>query len=857
MATSNLSGLTPQQAAQLRARGVSAASQTNYGNDTSIAIASNNPIVLDNNAQVTVTNQRNRDPTFNAQSQNTILANYQSQSVTSKSNGSLTQSNGGIDARLASYGLQFNPATNHLNDYANYTYHIRWFMTSEKEAYENISESNPNSSGLTKTVIAESGVTAGFNIVDLTMHGNGSANHDERNMWTTVQFEMTVSEPLGLSLFDKIYFSSQEIGLLNHMICPYFIEVWFTGYDENGDIAADHLFYNLYRINITKVEASTTQVGTIYHFEMVADNGEGEKNQYSTPPAGLTIDCVTLADFFDNLQKGMNDQQRQLNNDGVQRVLYKFIYPDVWRNWKVRPADTDKHVSRNSEMDATSHWFTNGTTIKINRGQAIENIVNYAVYLCKEAQDWVTGANNSAPNGASLAEHAIIGYVTVYSSVKITGFDIVTRQYTREITYTLFKSESLKAYIDMQNALEAQKATTQQAKLSYLVSKNRLAKRYDYIYTGLNTEVITFDFKMNMTWAFTDPNWIQGNSYGQYATPALANTSSQDYQKAKGTLPVDKVPPTALQANNIDRQNAGTADVGSPQTSLTGGTQAAGQQLPTRVGGTNGPNTSSSSATAADNILRFNQSSGQLALTAAQAKNPAASQLATTVNNYINNRAAALATTYVEDTKINTNLINNPPLPLTVIFDPKPTTQNAQQNSDQTKTSADKDPQTYAAGTGFVGAIFGNIFSDSVAEFQQIEIGIRGDPWWIPLSNIYTNFVARQLTGNQGTGTPSNKQDQQAMLLGGDNCFLLEMRVGVVIDEETGLAKSDNQGADFFTGIYNVYEMVNSFKEGKFTQVLKATKDTLSQNPISSTNQKSTAVASGIVNAGAGAQGLR
>jgi len=846
MAGYSISGLTPQQAAQLRAQGLTmngpaVSSQPNYGNQAAPAIAPSYPVVLDQNVPVTNNSRRNYDPTFNSQSQATILANYQAQSPSTLSKNTLIQANGGIDARLASYGLQFNPAPNPLNDFANYTYHIRWFMTSETEAYENISEVNPNSSAITKTVIAESGVTAGFNIVDLTIHANGSANHDERNMWTCLQMEMTVSEPLGLSLFDKIYFSSQQIGVVNHMICPYFIEVWFTGYDENGNIIADHMFYNLYRISITKVEASTTQVGTIYHFEMVADNGEGEKNQYSTPPSGLTVDCVTLGDFFDNLQKGMNDQQRQLNNDGVQRVTYNFIYPDTWKNWKVRPSDTDKHVSRNSEMDATSHWFTNGTTIKINRGQSIENIVNFAVYLCKEAQDWITGANNSAPNGASLAEHAIIGYVTVYSSVKITGFDIVTRQYIREITYTLFKSESLKAYIDMRNALDAQKATTQQAKLSYLVSKNRLAKRYDYIYTGLNTEVISFDFKMNMTWAFTDPNWNQGNSYGQVATPALANQSSTGWQKQKGTLATDKVPNSALQANQLDKKVTSTNDVGSPQSSLSAVNSAVGQNLPTRVGGANGPNTSSSTGSASDNILVFNKSSGQLALTAAQSKNAAAVQLANTVNNYINSRAATLATAYVEDAAINTNLINNPPLPLTVIFDPAPKLQNAQQNSDQTKTAADQDPQAYAAGTGFVGAIFGNIFSDSIADFMQIEIGIRGDPWWLPLSNIYTNFLAKQLTGNQGTGTASNKQEQQAVVLGGDNCFLLEMRVGVVIDEDTGLARADSQGADFFTGIFNVYEMVSYFKEGKFTQLLRATKDTLSQNPISTLNQKPTA----------------
>ena len=804
-------------------------------------VAPVNPTVLDNNAQVTKQVLRPADAFTNRDRQ----SDERNPNLLYGSGGPTVQpANGGIDARLATYGISFNPAQNPLNAYANYTYHIRWFMTSEREAYSNVNEQNPNSSNMTKTVIAESGVTAGFNIVDLQIKSSAGANAKKRNMWAAHDFEMTVTEPLGLSLFDKIYFASTKIGIVNHMLCPYFIEVWFTGYDENGTIAANHLFYNMYRVILSDCEASTTQVGTTYHFKMTVDNSMSEVNQVATPQAGLNIDCVTLGDFFDNLEKGMNIQQGALNNDGVQRITYKFQYPSTWRNWKIRPADTDKHVSRNSGMDSNGHWFTNGTTIKINKGQAIESIINFVVYLCKEAQDWITGANNSAPGGATQSDHGIIGYVSVYGQTKITGFDLVTRDYVKEVTYTMFRTESLKSYVDMQSAIDAQKPTTQEAKLRYLVQNNRLVKRYDYIYTGLNTEVLTFDFKMNMRWAFQQPTWNQGNSYGQYAQGALANTTSQDYQKQKGTLPQDKVGAASGQPSNVDSQTPGTSnDIGTPTlgSSLNLG---AGQQLPTNAArnNTKAPPTSSSAASASDNIISFDQSSGQLALTANQAKNPAAAQLANTVNNYVNSRTARLATAYVEDTNVNTNIINNPPLPLVAIFDPKPSQQNAQQNSDQTKTNADPDAQTFANGTGFVGAIFGNIFANPVKEFQMIELGIRGDPWWIAQSNIKLNSLALQLTGNATSSSPAtNSAQAQASYLGGDNCFLLEMRVGVVIDEETGLARSDNQGADFFTGIYAVVEVTNSFREGKFTQVLKSIKDTLSQNPISSANQPTSA----------------
>lgn len=814
-----------------------------------VAIAPSSPTVLDNSAQVKTQSPRPPDAFTNRDRQSDV---HNPNLVYGSGGPTVQPANGGIDARLATYGLTLNSRPNPLSDYANYTYHIRWFMTSEFEAYNRVNEHNPNSSNLTKTVIAESGVTAGFNIVELVTKQSAGADAKKRNMWAATEFEMTVTEPLGLSLFDKIYFSAQQIHTINHMLCPYFIEIWFTGYDEDGKIAAEQLFYNMYRVNFIDCEATTTQVGTTYNIKFQVDNTIAEANQIATPPASLNITCVTLGDFFDQFEKGLNSQQGQVNNDAVQRITYKFAYPDAWKKWNIRPADTDKHVSRNSEMDAKSNFFGlgKGTVIKINKGQAIESIINFVVYLCQEAQDWITGS--SVPGGGNQTDHGIIGYVSVYGSTKILGFDPTTRDYIREITYTMFRTETIKSYVDMQSAIEAQKPTTQEAKLRFLVQNNRLAKRYDYIYTGLNTEVLTFDFKMNMRWAFLQPSWNQGNSYGQYAQGALTDPGSQMYQKEKGTLPIDKVGAVSGQAANLDQSAINGGDTTAILAGLpaTGGNRQAieqainsGQINPNRtIPGNLAPPPTTSTPGPRDNVIFFNQSSGQLALTANQQKNAAFRQLEAGVNNYIDSRAAARATAYVEDTNINTNILNNPPLPLVAIFDPKPSLQNAQQNSDQIKTAPDKNPQGFANGTGFVGAIFGNIFSDSTKEFQTIELGIRGDPWWIAQSNIRLNSLALQLTNNTNGSTPtSNAQETQANYLGGDNCFLLEMRVGVVIDEVTGLAKSDNQGADFFTGIYNVINVTNTFRDGKFTQNLKAIKDVLAQNPISSQNEKPSA----------------
>ena len=751
-----------------------------------------------------------------------------------------TPANSSFDARLASMGLNWNPSPNALNNYANYTYHIRWFMTTEAQAYNNLDPTNPNSNNMTKTVIAESGVTAAFNIVELTSKASTTSNKDRRNMWSSALFEMTLTEPLGMTLMDKIYFSSKQIGVVNHNRCPYFLEIWFNGYDEDGTIMDPGLFYQMYRVKIIGLEVNATHVGSTYNIKFAVDNAFAEMNTIAIPQAGFNIRCSNLGQFFDSYADALNKQQDLLNNDGIRRVNYKFIYPDIWRQWNMRPADTDKHVSRSGEMRVQSSELKDQTVLTINKGQAVENVVNFAVYLCKDAQAWITGDSGAGAGGASLAEQAIIGYVSVYPIFKITGYDPVTKDYIYDITYVLTRTESTRAYTDMQSVNQAQLPNTQTAKLKYLIQNGRLAKRYDYIYTGLNTEVVNFDIKMDLTWAINMPSWNQGNSYYQYAQPALTNTQSQDFQKTVGTQPQDQAPPDANQAKAIDRQlgGAGAASNDSSAGQPAGPALSALQQIQagnpaSSAAAATNPPTSSTTSAANNRIVSFNQSSGQQAIESAQAKIPGA--IHTTANTASRGRSAAEAsrsTTYIEDTKNNTALFSQPPLPVVGTYDTQPSAQNATQNADQAKTNNIRDPQAFAPGVGFVGAVLGNLFDNRA--FSEIEITIRGDPWWIPVSNVTNNELILKYTNNQTAGASgSSSTNQYADYLGGDNSFLLQFKTGIVIDEDTGLAKDDTQGgSDFFTGIYMVMDVTNTFSHGKFTQTLHAFKDVLSQNPI-------------------------
>jgi hypothetical protein len=46
-----------------------------------------------------------------------------------------------------------------------------------------------------------------------------------------------------------------------------------------------------------------------------------------------------------------------------------------------------------------------------------------------------------------------------------------------------------------------------------LINTNALVKEYDYIFTGLNTEVINFDISIDSAWQISIPQWSALNTY--------------------------------------------------------------------------------------------------------------------------------------------------------------------------------------------------------------------------------------------------------------------------------------------------------------------------------------------------------
>ena len=107
---------------------------------------------------------------------------------------------------------------------------------------------------------------------------------------------------------------------------------------------------------------------------------------------------------------------------------------------------------------------------------------------------------------------------------------------------------------------------------------------------------------------------------------------------------------------------------------------------------------------------------------------------------------------------------------------------------------------------------------------------IRGDPYWMGWSNLERNerligaLPAGNIVGGQTFKMgplPEEVYDPY------DGYFLLAFRAGTIPNEQTGFMDLRDD-VDFFNALYLVVQVTHIFRDGKFTQRLEATRDSLS-----------------------------
>jgi hypothetical protein len=699
--------------------------------------------------------------------------------------------------------LQGNP----LNTAYLPTYHFRLFLVGDKIDILDQARATSASTlaqailGLPQVTIAESGVT-GFSFREVKLTSTAAGVSDTRHQ-TQTSAEITLVDPLGVTLFDAFVAAATTLQVSDWTKAPYYLALNFLGYDSTGtkvSLASDltNGGFWLWSLTIGQVETKISETGGVFtiHATIVDAVAITEPTNDTNRTAGqrpITCSGQQLGTLWSDYAAKMNAARGE--TDGRDKRTGKPLITIIIKsvplirggvtidpaNFSLPPKEPEKNTQRNLAFSADQPY-----TVTVKPETSIEDFLTESIKQTADGQtlakDEPTQAmKNAGPTDVNTKMFRESIQWSVEVDVRITGFDATgtSRQYFKEVTYYVKPRYDQNVPLSTTQVDNARMPTTQKAMIQSLLSNGFLNRRYEWLFTGLNTEVI--DFKCDVNFSFT----------------AIAPSAGGAHQS------IDAIQTNARFNTNNYHPNADQGQVA-------------------RAGDSTNPVTSADAAVPAVTAPQSPVGPSQTATP------PVTSAPTTEVIG------AGGANIYVEDLLGRQNQATGGNANFTV-----PTAFWQRTEVAKIESGNDGFPGQYYRDKSVLGAIFAGIGTDAsqvTTEFNKIDLTIRGDPYWLGQSNLQRKLALRN--NNSTSPAPNVLPDWTSGAQGIFLHFRFPQQVG---DDFKPVLKN----SAVFSGLYQVNTVDSTFVDGTFQQILHCSRMNM-HDPDRISNDSS------LINGGAG-----
>jgi len=466
---------------------------------------------------------------------------------------------------------------NPLNKFMNYTYNIRFGIMTPAMLNEfnegNYAALNQNilmgSGGLDSSQRAKY-FDADFYIDNLSINTLIGLNQNTGGANAT-ELSFTITEPSGISFFNRLLALCDSLKVPSYLDVPYFLNIQFFGYDNIEDQHEQVAFDIPYIIPIkmTEVTNSVTSSGGEYNVTAVSFADSALFSNEISLHKMFKSRAKTVGEFFDQLEVAYNkhyedalQEQQQSNadlpfNEDFYHTI-KFEIPDEIRNSSLRfkqevktietapcsppgspfPGIQAAVVSHNSK----SPCFVDEYLITKEKGSNIINIINDVII---QKSNYIKGQKidpeeikniNKEPDpeirDKRLAEFAQknkkpLKWFRIKTKKKIKQYNTTMQQYARDNTIIVETYEVNNTTVPSYPGW----------------GETKPLKEYNYIYTGQNDVVLSFDIQFNALFyqsMLPNPNQMREASgdtdkTGEGKTKSDL-TNAQDAEQSSGSI---------------------------------------------------------------------------------------------------------------------------------------------------------------------------------------------------------------------------------------------------------------------------------------------------------------------------------
>lgn len=636
-----------------------------------------------------------------------------------------------FEASTNNEGYKGKFLTNPLSDDPTVTYYARLSLV-HPNATKTLTPANNE-----KLIVAETATTSRFYIEDIQIAQTVSWNGETRSTPGAI-INFTIKETLGVSLMDYLIRGCQDLDIKNHLQAPYLLEIEFrhSAKDQPIDYAPYYFVYPIIFDN--GMQISINESGATYQIRANMLPTLALKHLSGDITNNFELQAKNLGEALKELEVALNNtalDEKDSDNAEIKDQYKIILMNKKWESFKFDnlfdPLVNQQHGQVLAPGDRLFLTFA--------KGSSIPDMINAILAKCVEIEKLPTLNGKSAIESheegkaeSNLGE--LKTFYTIKTFTEYLGFDNKRNDYAKKYTYAINTGTIQPELYDLEELQGLNDKTAVSTRVRALINEQLLKKRYDYFYTGVNTEVLRFDVTLNTTWHQITP--IRGGAQdsrlsikgSKFSGDPTKNTEAgEDFlQKGKGKI--------------FDN---------------TFGT------IPEQVGTTE--LLSALDSETSPNLRSQNNIFLEWYGTAKQKED---------LNYYPVRR-------------------HRDAIPNEVMFGASP---------------------GKSSGIAKFGAVYANL--TNTTDLLNIDIEIKGDPFWLGLSNLSKRY--RQ--------TAAKGIIKFAAYDKGSNMFWLNINTPNEPNEITG--EMSFEDVPSISGIYVVDKVISSFRGGMFTQSLSARRDT-------------------------------
>ena len=324
----------------------------------------------------------------------------------------------------------------------------------------------------------------------------------------------TVIEPYSMGLFlESVYQAALREGYKSQYEIAFLLCVEFTGYLDDDTPFLDPSLTRYFTIKITSAEMNVTQAGCTYHvvayfYSNYTVEDANNQLQQDTKLYGITVEDLLSSENYDtvaSLKHSINsiyaNQKKEKLFQSTDQIQINFIenpdLPGVPNNiGKAKlfkdafNAGTGVQVNQNKAYDPKAGitqgqrlTTTEPRNITFEKGKTITEVIKQVIIN----SDYYTSQING-------------GAIQTDSMNLINSFIIRPRNLIGSFNPQLGRPNYVWIYDIMPAKSKADMLSAGGVDSNYTNLRNQVSKKYDYIYTGNNTEILSWRIFYNYAW---------------------------------------------------------------------------------------------------------------------------------------------------------------------------------------------------------------------------------------------------------------------------------------------------------------------------------------------------------------------